>query len=219
MNKAVKHKKESKESPCNICNNYNKLTFDHIPPKACINIIPIKIYHSPDRKQDNYLISQNGLKFKSICSKCNNARLGKLFDSELSILVNNIKKFAELKKNNIIITPDIFSFNIMPQRIGRAVIGHILSSLPPENLTKNAHISLMQKYFMNYNEYLDNSIEIYYWFYPYKDDIRLAWFSFPINLSSKELLFNYLLKFYPIAFLIIYSKPEGIRVNLNKLQI
>jgi len=72
--------KRDKNHFCNICKSKTLLTWDHVPPQGGIDITPVeqetileRLTASKDDRQ--YLISQNGVKYRTICKDCND-RLG-----------------------------------------------------------------------------------------------------------------------------------------------
>jgi hypothetical protein len=88
---------------CNICNKYDKLTRDHVPPKGSITLNPVQMKSltqwmaemAPGRvnmhggtellaKDWHPRLSQGGVSFRSICADCNNLRLGRRYDPELN---------------------------------------------------------------------------------------------------------------------------------------
>jgi 5-methylcytosine-specific restriction endonuclease McrA len=66
---------------CLICNNYGKLTFDHIFPVSCGNS-KIILYDFLHRKLK--MPSNKGFALRTICVNCNNKLLGPL-DQKLAI--------------------------------------------------------------------------------------------------------------------------------------
>lgn len=61
-----------------------RLTWDHVPPKFCFNSERAK-YNSLLEINKDYsytYITQNGIKYRFICSKCNNDLLGSDYDKE-----------------------------------------------------------------------------------------------------------------------------------------
>ena len=94
------------ERRCSLCGKFLPMTEEHVPPQSCnnrgriekVNLFPIKNSKEPFR---NIFISQNGLKFKSLCQKCNNEIMGKLpdiaFKDFYDKVVNLIEKQQKTK--------------------------------------------------------------------------------------------------------------------------
>lgn len=82
---------------CNICGKYGRLTWDHVPPKACDNYDLVKYGTFFDIQDEDpfYSISQNGIKYRSICSNCNNKLLGSNYDIELINFTNTVASLLD----------------------------------------------------------------------------------------------------------------------------
>jgi hypothetical protein len=67
--------KGPKEGRCNICGEEGKLTEDHTPPKGCIKIKQVELHHiiqhlNAEQPQSKGRISQNGVKYRTLCARC-----------------------------------------------------------------------------------------------------------------------------------------------------
>ena len=81
--------KREKRSICNLCRKEKDLSWDHIPPKGGIELSTVKMETifaliAGDRDKPKIRESQNGMKYRTICSECN-AYLGAEFD----IIIND----------------------------------------------------------------------------------------------------------------------------------
>jgi len=70
-----------KKGICNICGEYGKLTEDHTSPKESATITQVEMHHivgilSAEKPGSRVRVSQNGVKFRSLCNRCNNSLLG-----------------------------------------------------------------------------------------------------------------------------------------------
>ena len=86
----TRNPKKQKYGICKICLSNCKLTEDHVPPKGGIDVEEVIIKNYLDSiskereiKGKHIFISQNGVKFPTICGKCNNENLGKYYDPVL----------------------------------------------------------------------------------------------------------------------------------------
>jgi hypothetical protein len=90
---------------CNLCSRLRELTWDHVPPQGSTTITRTQLQQffnkfmiTADGQQARYhyaagalkrlgrnrpRISQNGLKFRTICAECNNKVLGGRYDPEI----------------------------------------------------------------------------------------------------------------------------------------
>lgn len=67
--------------PCSICGSPAQLTVDHVPPKGIARGTAMEMRDLMDRLsvtevQGKFQLSQDGVKFRSLCPRCNNVRLG-----------------------------------------------------------------------------------------------------------------------------------------------
>lgn len=115
--------KRSREDYCNICGQHRELTYDHIPPKCCFNSTKIIPLETMSGQAENYnpFCTQNGLKYRSICSQCNNGLLAK-YDKALEEFVRKIK--------DALMSEDYHEkriFNVRANAIAKSVCGHFLA--------------------------------------------------------------------------------------------
>ncbi len=90
--------KRNRVGACNICGAKGRLTWDHVPPKGGIELQPVEIERvmsvfSSALALDRREISQNCLKFRTLCDRCNNDLLGARFDPALNDLGIAIGRF------------------------------------------------------------------------------------------------------------------------------
>lgn len=191
--KYIKLKKT--DSICNICKQNKPLTWDHIPPKGGIDLSDMWVQSLTKSiiKDDNprMIISQNGLKYRTLCRECNSL-LGK-YDIAFKNLFLDVKMLAETSLH----LPPSIKLKTYPVRIVKSLLGHILASktYPCDSIDDNA----IRKYLLDDNEKLPDNIRVFYWYYPYnctiiKTDVH----ELDINTNT---ISNYsVLKSFPLAF-------------------
>lgn len=211
------------EGYCVICGLFGKLSKDHVPPKGCITITKTEQRHVNEMmgaksNKVKGLESPNGSKFKTICGKCNNEHLGRN-DGEIA----KVNKLLTLEIKNNLSTTHINNHISVPVKAvnySRAMIGHILSATSVEECKKaifeSPYFDALRKFVLGDDQAIENTHDIYYWFYP-----------FSMHISSKMVGFNNeghtaclsLLSFYPIAFMVT-EKSKGIfPVHARKLEL
>src|SRR6056297_3557589 len=84
--------KREKVSQCNICKKVKALSWDHVPPKGGISLTSVEQETVFQRLTINgekrkYTISQNGVKFRTICKECNE-KIGSKYDPVLNDFAN-----------------------------------------------------------------------------------------------------------------------------------
>lgn len=223
--------KGSKIGYCNICDSYDNLTCDHIPPKGCltpqkVELISLQKHIDIDennKTKSNY--SQNGLNYRSICGTCNNTILGTNYDPELIKTTNQVANILKLKDESGIILPKQVSIDIKPKKLARAVIGHILAGkIPRNNISTQSHPNknLLKKFLLDTDENFSDDLEIYYWIYPSNKQVvinnLIKIFVDWNNLQSKRIIpWSGLLKFYPLSFWVVWKRSNEIHLGLQKI--
>lgn len=205
----------SKQGHCRICKQYGTLTRDHIPPKGSIKISPVELRTLGQDTDIKPTISQDGTNFKTICGYCNNTLLGTEYDPELNKVSNRVgdlvKQLSDLSYRGISLPPQV-TIEVKPQRLARAVIGHLLASNyhPDQSNSTNPGLfpKALQEYFLDKNATLPEEINIYYWFYPSNRQVLVHGAAMEFLKAPKQPLFYSLMKFFPIAYWITWKEPQ-----------
>ncbi|MEL7602598.1 MAG: hypothetical protein AAGU77_05520 [Bacillota bacterium] len=205
---ARKNKRE-REDYCNICGEHSKLTWDHVPPKCCNNNQSI-IYQNlvqPSLSQDaqtvyKYLISQNGLAFRSLCESCNNANLGQ-YDVEYGRIYDIIDKYLNSNQKYRAI-----EFDCHINKLARAIIGHLLASKNFYDEEFAIDIEL-RKYFFDQSMSRPD-FKLLYYYYPYKGIVIAR----DISILNPRSFFHHsivsCLFAYPLAFILYSGEGNGV---------
>lgn len=208
---------------CSICRVYGKLTREHVPPAGCGNVSNVVLRSlsnvgSTDNRHS--VISQGGLAFGSTCHKCNNDRLGSNYDPELVKLHKEMKELSMAIINKAFILPAQKTFFVKPQKIARSVVGHLIAANSMSTVAEHSEhtpvYSQLVEYFLDEAAPLPNNFEIYYWFYPSRDIRILKSFGRTFKWGTSPVIGD-ALKFFPLAFWVVWSKPEEIKISLPKL--
>ncbi len=221
-NKQVRFKGD-KEGYCNICGKYSKLTRDHIPPQGCVKPTNLELrtltqyLTEPNGKPVN---SQSGLNFLSICGNCNNNLLGTEYDPELIEVSRQVASLVRVTRELGLSLPEKIKLSVKPQRLVRAVIGHILAGklpTPGQPPVSAPFPDALRNYFLNTSSPIPKEIEVYYWVYPSNKQIVIN--SLGIGSATGEgfISGNCLLKFFPLAFWIVWDKPFSFPINFEKI--
>ncbi|MBD9630733.1 metal-binding protein [Pseudomonas sp. PDM19] len=217
------------EGYCLICGEYERLTFDHVPPQGCVTITKTEQFHLseymdlPSLKMKG-VQSNNGSKFKTICRACNNL-IGR-DDEELSLLIGRVTSEVRREVYNINRFGNVIRFNVDVVKFCRAMVGHILSATStrecaiPAN-TSDYFLSLREFVLRNGARTIQDTHDFYCWFYPFKWHISAKMFAMHNNGHQASLS---ALHFFPIGFL-VSEKGKGIypaqayKIDLNKNSI
>jgi hypothetical protein len=182
------------------------LTWDHVPPKAGITVSPVEIDNISkiltNQTEPRMLISQNGVRYRTICGDCN-SKLGRNYDTVLTSLNKDVSLY--LKSN--LYFPAYTYIKTKPNKLIKAILGHLMSA--KEEIDEFTFDNRIRKYLFSETESLPDDINILYWIYPYNCTIIMRdfmMFSRRGDFSSEPIVCN-VLKYFPLAFLIT-DKPN-----------
>ncbi len=114
-----------KSGVCRLCSQKAHLSWDHVPPRICSNIGRYDVYDllSVDPRQ-RILTTRNGLKFRSICRKCNSDL--SLYDKHLGDISSGVR--TKIRSEAIgVLLPKPFTMVWNPGAIVRGLAGLFLS--------------------------------------------------------------------------------------------
>jgi len=219
-------KRKKRYGYCAICGNHDILTEDHVPPKGSVGISEVEMrtlsqYYESSHSKPKF--SQGGVKFSTICGVCNSERLGTNFDPYLKEISKRVASIFRTKESRLLLLPDDFSIDIIPHRVARALIGHLLAATAVET-TKNPPVvapfpAAMRQYFLNTSLSLPEEIEIYYWLYAQNIQIILRQpFSIGFSNATPPTVCD-CIKFFPLGYCVTWNRPVEVNINLPKLII
>jgi len=213
ISERIRHTKIS-QGYCLICGDFGKLSIDHVPPQGSVTITKIEQRHISEMskakvKSIKGVRSPNGSKFKTICHKCNSEVLGEN-DTEVAKVCKELTDKIKLYYSDISNPFNFISVDINPINYARAMIGHILSATSvtecrSEQVTTE-YFAPLKSFVLGDDNALNNSHDIYYWFYPHNRHLSSKYIYFRNQGHSTGLS---LLSFFPIAFLVT-PKGKGI---------
>lgn len=198
---------------CAICGDKGPLSRDHVPPKKCNNLndVEIKTFLPSEDYSKIGTTSQGGAHYRTLCATCNSTRLGSYYDPALIDLSNEITAMAMGAKSQKISLPRaIFPF-IKPQRIARAVVGHVLAGLAVneshKGLTSSPISDSLRSYFLDSTASLPDNLDIYYWIYPSRNQVLIknAGKSVINSTGKRETVFGHIFKFLPLGFWLVFN--------------
>ena len=194
--------KKQKIDICNICGKTSQLTWDHVPPKFCFNAGFVK-YNSMMGKVDlsnKYSISQNGVKFRTICENCNNNLLGAKYDKEYKKLVDCLYNLYISKGK---IPQYIIIKGLKINKIARAVVGHFLAAR--EDFCDSDIERELRKYFLDEMALPPKDLNLLYYTYRY-NTMMIIRDIVPKHFGNLEYdvpnAFQSCLNTFPIAFIL-----------------
>lgn len=200
----VKHKR-GKISICNICRQKKQLSWDHIPPKGGIEISAVEMEtllqaFAGGKEHRNMTLSQNGVKYRTICSNCNNL-LGRCYDPVLNKFANEVGCYLKTK----IHLPEVIHHKTKPLRLMKAIVGHLVAA--KANIENTQFDKQAREFVLDENARLPKTVNIFYWPYPYNTSMVIRDFAMfvPRGTFDKPAVFQ-AMKFFPVAYLVC-EKP------------
>jgi hypothetical protein len=206
-----------KNGQCNICGEDGPLTEDHTPPKGCYKPTQVELQSLLRRisahptKEGKSRHSQNGVKFRTLCKRCNNSLLGATYDPPFIEFVNQV---AQVLRSSISL-PRVLPIPAQPQAILRSVLGH-MAAQGVARYKKGPLTESVRDYFLDTTHPLPAGLKVFYWAHPHRSHVMVrdaAYFDFR---HQKPFAF-WLLKFFPIAFLVAWDDPGNLPFPVQAL--
>jgi hypothetical protein len=194
--------KRSKVGLCNICKQSASLSWDHVPPKGGIDLKPVEqvtilqsLTGNPEEQKSH--ISQNGVKYRTLCKYCNN-RLGSSYDPVLNNFALGIGRILK----SVDPVPPIIHYKTQPGKLIRSILGHLLAA---KGVIDDVIVDRTIREFLSDDlNQLPEEIKIFYWIYPYSDIFVIRDVCMPAVRGdfSKVGFFSGILKYFPVAYLV-----------------
>ena len=199
-----------KNGQCNICGDIGPLTEDHTPPKGCLKPTQVEIRHisshlfsGPNTSRARR--SQNGVKYRTLCARCNNEFLGAKYDPHFIAFVNTTA--AHLRTSSYL--QHMVRIVGRPQAILRSLLGHI-SAQGVNRYLKGPLTEAVRDYFLDESQPLPVGIRVFYWAYPHQSHVVFRDAAVLNITGGAEPFTMWLLKFFPIAFMIAWNEHLGL---------
>ncbi|MCK1341963.1 hypothetical protein IVB38_39860 [Bradyrhizobium sp. 38] len=226
---------------CNLCTKFRELSQDHVPPQGSTSLRRAELKNlldafraTRDGQQARYhegagylprsrrRLTQNGVKFLSICKDCNNRLLGGRYDPEINRISAEISSLAKAAAGGLLVLPERVSVTVKTHFLLRGIIGHLIASiqspdpskpLPAYQLDK---LAALRDYFFDETLPLPPNVTFYYWLYPYHETTIVK----SLGISSRDgesHILGDLLKFFPVAYYVVYSSNGGLELDVASI--
>ncbi len=205
-----------KNGICNICGETGPLTEDHTPPKGCIKVSQVELHHilehlNKSKPSIKGRYSQNGIKYRTLCRRCNSELLGGKYDQEFINFVNKIGMYLKTE----LYIPSPLSIKTKPQKIMRSLLGHIAAQ-GVDRYLKGKITEPLKDYMQDSSLALPESLNIYFWPYPYKHHVMARDCAYT-DLTIREPVALWFLKFFPVAFMVTIDEPDEYNFKIGCL--
>ncbi|MCA8948438.1 MAG: hypothetical protein KDE27_02990 [Planctomycetes bacterium] len=216
---------------CNICSTRARLTEDHVPPRGSWDpthtsrvwvqkLIP-KL-KPPDKRIRR--LSQNGLKFRTLCASCNNDLLGLSYDPALHQFSRKVGQIMRVGRR--LTLPGHIDVDIQPANVARAVMGHLLAAELRADMALHPSSAPMQQSMRDY--VLDSTLDlppnlrVFVWPYWGKRQVVLRGVGVLFDLgvvSPLRMLVGDFLKYLPLAFMVTYDPPQPVPQKFARFEL
>lgn len=228
---------------CNICNESKELTRDHVPPKGSINLKPVEIRNLLQRIGDlapgrvnrvgedalwegvtsSYELSQDGMKFRSICATCNNDRLGARYDLELNRVSRVIGSRIRMHLRSLIFRPSEIQVSVRTHYLVRAIVGHVLAAHGSKDRAKplpefnGGFYADLRSYFLDESLPLPDGVKVYYWPYLGEEQVIITGLGLS-SINGVHGAVGDLIKFSPMAYYIAFSPGDSLDLPVPSIR-
>lgn len=161
---------------------------------------------------------QGGVTFESVCTECNENRLGRQYDPELKRLCKALDKAHSAARDLRLSLPNPIRLSCKSQRVARAVVGHLLSAIRDEEVgavpTDSPSRNAMRAYFLDPSMPLPRSLRIYCWRYRGSDIVIVRGLA---KIHRGDPYLGSILKFPHIGFWVLFQPPDGLQFPAHHL--
>lgn len=203
--------KRPKVDRCNICGKNTKLTWDHVPPKACNNCYSVKVNSlfagipQVNQYEEQF---QNGVKFRSLCNECNNGFLGAKYDPAYYAFIGDMSKML-LSQVQL---PIRLTLNAEINKVARAVCGHILAAKHHYNDVVGTIDNDLREYLFDESRKRPRDLFLYYWVYPYSSVVVIRDVAIKSYTTDCPEGVVSVLSFFPISFILTTELSPGMNM-------
>jgi len=196
--------KRDKCGRCNICGTAGKLSWDHVPPKGSVvptrtEILSVGRMLAAKDKIGKDVVSQNGIKYRTLCGRCNNDLLGKKCDPTLNAFARDVGRIL----GSGIVPPPVVRIPTKPVNLMKAVFGHLLAANTIE-LDEASCNNAMRECFLDVGLPVPGDIHVFYWLYPYEIQVIKQDIVMPARRGHFDDGFGFfkILKYFPVAYMV-----------------
>lgn len=192
-------KKRAKIGKCNICQEELPLSWDHVPPKSSIDLTPVEIktvFNVLTRGKPQVRESQNGVKFRTICSECNSF-IGSKYDPVIRDFSLSVGRYL----SSGLSFPAKVSHRAKPILLMRGILAHLLAA--KETFEETKFDQQVRGFLFDHEKPIHDDIFIHYWLHPHVNTVVMRDFAMP-SVRGKFQKFDVFqtLKFFPMAYLV-----------------
>ncbi len=204
--------KRGQTGECNICLTNDDLKWDHVPPQGGVDVAPLDQYTILERLagrslKPNRALTQNGVKYRTLCERCNSRLLGGGYDKALNEFALTVGRFL----NTTLHLPSQVSVATKPARLLRSLFGHLLAA--KAELEHSKPDEAMRQYVLDPAARVPPDLNVFYFVYPYPDLVVVRDVVMPARRGRFDSMGIFsILKYFPIAYIVTNVKEyEGLQ--------
>eukprot|EP00456_Euglypha_rotunda_P053942 TRINITY_DN4358_c0_g1_i6.p1 TRINITY_DN4358_c0_g1~~TRINITY_DN4358_c0_g1_i6.p1 ORF type:complete len:176 (+),score=20.57 TRINITY_DN4358_c0_g1_i6:78-605(+) len=138
--------------------------------------------------------ANSGVRFRSLCARCNNYYLGAIYDPALIEFAKRVSSTVTFRDS----LPPVFSVIGKPNKIARAVFGH-LAAAKVDGYGSWKGYEALRDWFISGEGEMPEGMRLHYWLYPYQPQILVRGFGFTPEVGVVSVFVGWLLKFFQIG--------------------
>jgi hypothetical protein len=146
--------------------------------------------------------------------------LGTEYDPELIEVSKQVASMVRVQRELGLSLPEKIDLSVKPQRLIRSVVGHILAGklpIPGKPPISAPFPDALRNYFNNPSSNIPDKLEVYYWVYPSNKQIVINSLAIGSAMGEGFIAGSCLLKFFPLAFWIVWDKPASFPINFTRI--
>lgn len=194
-----------KTGPCNICGTLGPLTEDHTPPKGYAPGVPLQISHIAERlgseRATRHAKAPDGVKFRSLCHRCNSDLLGTQYDPSL---IDMAKQVVGLISSELLL-PATISVRVKPQLVARSVLGH-MAAQGIDRYEKGEITEPLRDYILDPTLPMMPGMRMHYWVYPHRGRVLIRDAVITTLGDGRDPSMIWLMKAFPLAFAVLWNE-------------
>jgi hypothetical protein len=144
--------------------------------------------------------SPDGVKYRSLCERCNKLLLGTWYDPTLIKLAEHTRTLLESSLD----LPPTVQVRSHPQRLVRSVLGH-LAAQGVDRYEKGSITVPLRDYLLDPAVSMPAGLRVHYWVYPHPGRVLLR-DGVICNFGENKPSMLWLMKAYPLAFAVVWDR-------------
>ena len=142
------------------------------------------------------------MKYRSLCGRCNNELLGAEYDPALIDLGQQVSALM----TSPVLLPRTMTVRVKPQRIARAVLGHIAAQGVNRYDEKSPTTLPLRDYILDPAKPLPVELRLCYWAYPHRSRVLMRDALIMTLFQPDKGAHLWLLKSFPLAFAALWER-------------